>query len=634
MVDLIYTDVNKQDIGVLNEYAFDCAYGKDENNFELIMPRTSPTLSRGCLVYVENSEIGGIIDVVGVNTKDKQTIYKGRTWHGILNEKVIEPDVDQEFAMFSGEANSVIADIITACDVGDLFEASAEDSGFQIENYTTRYGSPIFEISTMLHEVTAKLKMVYDGATGKVKMSAVPYIDYSLDEEWSASKKDFEAEKTYLPVNHLLCLGSGEGTERYVIHLFADEAGNIQPYATVESPEKDADYILDKSMQDEDLTGMYERTEIYSQSASAVKNYVLTTSEPADYEENYEEYYTYDEENDKYEQVKKKSYTRYQILTTKPSDWDTNFEDYYTRNGENYSRASLDTYEAVSTQPIDWEESYVTYYTYDGSKYHKVTAITTSTKHSVSAKKAKKCFKNGQYKNLYTRTWDGTQWVYEQVSDVSYDSYKMQSKRPSDWTNNFNHYYQKKKKAKGYETVKGIKKKQGNSTVTVAPTWKKKKYYTKYSKQKKPAYNKNKTYYQEVITSSTPSWSATTYYQKLPNTVNPTFHANSFYLKVKEEYIPPWDEQDIYKQWVDHYANLVEEGVKRLKELQDCDSIEISLKNDIEYDIGDVVGAVDEITGLEIWQPITKKTITISRHKKVVEYEIGGEIYGNGSSYR
>lgn len=635
MVDLIYTDVTKKDLGILNEYEFDCAFGSDENSFELITPRNSSLLEVGSLIYVENSEIGGIIDIVGVDTANKQTIYKGRTWHGILNEKILEPLEGDDYLLLSGEANEVLGDIISQIDLDDLFESSSDVSDFDIDNYLIRYGSPVFEINRMLWNVTAKLKLYYDGVKQKVILSAVPYIDYSLDEEWSASNKDFDAEKNYLPVNHLICLGQGNLADRYVIHLFTDEAGNVQDYTTEENPVCDEDYILDKSQQDSDLTGPFERVAIFnSENSQTTDNYILTDTKPGDYESHLDKYYKYDDENDKYEQLEIEKIERYQLLKQKPSDWDTNLTDYYKLNGTRFERASLTAYSLLTEEPFNWQATYTTYFEYVDGEYKNIDANTSTSYRSISAKKAKKSFKNGQYKKLYTKYWDGTQWIYESVSDVSYDTYKLQSKKPSDWTNNFNHYYQKKKKAKGYETVKGVKHKKNGHVNTTAPTWKKKKYYTKYTKQKKPKYNKNKTYYQEITKSSIPTWTTNKYYEAIPNYTIPTWRQNEYYMKVTDEYIPPWDIQDVYELKQDHYAVLVEDGIKHLQELQNCDNININLRQDISYDIGDVVGVTDEITGLQIWQPISKKIIKISRHKKTIQYEIGGKIYGDGSSYR
>lgn len=36
-MDLIYTNVNREDVGVLKDYAFDLAFGSDENDFELTL---------------------------------------------------------------------------------------------------------------------------------------------------------------------------------------------------------------------------------------------------------------------------------------------------------------------------------------------------------------------------------------------------------------------------------------------------------------------------------------------------------------------------------------------------------------------------------------------------------------------
>lgn len=635
MVDLIYTDENRKDLGVLQEYSFDCAFGSDENSFELTTPRREQLLHEGCFVYVENSEIGGIVDKIKVNTRDNQIIYKGRTWHGILADKVLVPDAGEDYVLLSGEANEVLGDIIEMLDLTDLFEASTEVSDFEVDNYFTAYSNPFFVMNDMLHLDTAKLMMVYDGVKKKIILSAIPYVDYSLDEEWSADKKDFEAEKDYLPVNHLICLGKGDLSDRYVIHLFTDEAGNVYDYTTDENPVSDDDYILDKSQQDPDLTGVYERVAIYDRdNAKDTNNYILTDTKPDDYETNLEKYYWYDEDKDKYEQIEIIKVERYQLLKRKPSDWDTNLTDYYRLNGSRFERASLPAYELLTEEPSNWQATYTSYYQYVDGEYKRVDAITSTSYKSISKKQAKKAFKNGQYKKLYTRYWDGTRWVYESVSDISYDIYKKQNKKPSDWTNNFNRYYQKKKKAKGYETVKGVKHKRNGHTVTVAPTWKKKKYYTRYTKQKKPKYNKNKTYYKNVSKSSIPSWQANKYYEAIPNYTIPQWEANVFYMKVVEEKIPDWEQEDVYELKVDHYADLVKNGVAYLQELQNCDSIDISLRQDISYDIGDVVGAIDEITGLAIWQPITKKIIKISRHKKSVDYEIGGTWNGNGSSDR
>lgn len=90
-MDLIYTNANREDIGVLRDYELDLAFGADENNFECRIQAQSHCCEDGSLLYIEGTEYGGIVDSVGSITEDKEVIYSGRTWHGILASKVIVP---------------------------------------------------------------------------------------------------------------------------------------------------------------------------------------------------------------------------------------------------------------------------------------------------------------------------------------------------------------------------------------------------------------------------------------------------------------------------------------------------------------------------------------------------------------
>ena len=40
--------------------------------------------------------------------------------------------------------------------------------------------------------------------------------------------------------------------------------------------------------------------------------------------------------------------------------------------------------------------------------------------------------------------------------------------------------------------------------------------------------------------------------------------------------------------------------------------------------IGDIVGAKENVTGISVWQPITKKIIKIINGKINIDYEVGG----------
>jgi len=90
-MDLIYANANHEDLGVLQDYELDLAFGADENNFECRIQNNSHCCDAGFYLYMEDTEYGGIIDSIESITEQKEVVYSGRTWHGILGSKVILP---------------------------------------------------------------------------------------------------------------------------------------------------------------------------------------------------------------------------------------------------------------------------------------------------------------------------------------------------------------------------------------------------------------------------------------------------------------------------------------------------------------------------------------------------------------
>lgn len=230
-MDLIYTNAKMEDIGVLQEYELDLAFGADENNFECTIQAASHCCEAGSFLYFEGTEYGGIIDSIQSNSNTQEVVYSGRTWHGILNSKVLQPDSGKDYLTVSGEANAVIADLLSRLALTDLFEASDEDSGLTISNYKMhRYITGYDGITKMLSTVDARIRVVFQ--KGKVILSAVNKYDYSKDEEFDSDQVIFNIRKNYKAVNHLICLGSGELADRLVVHLYVDKEGNISQTQT------------------------------------------------------------------------------------------------------------------------------------------------------------------------------------------------------------------------------------------------------------------------------------------------------------------------------------------------------------------------------------------------------------------
>lgn len=222
---------NLEDIGVLMEYDLDLAFGTDENDFECQILSSAHCCQPGWFLYIENTEYGGIIDSIEVDTGGGMLTYKGRTWHGMLDSKVLEPDSGQAYLTVTGEANTIIASLLSRIGLSGLFEASSASSNITINNYKmNRYVTAYKGITKMLDSVGAKLRVVFTG--GKVVLSAVLKQKADQDDEIDSDQIDFVMEKNYRTVNHLVCLGKGELEDRTVIHLFTDAEGNISKTQT------------------------------------------------------------------------------------------------------------------------------------------------------------------------------------------------------------------------------------------------------------------------------------------------------------------------------------------------------------------------------------------------------------------
>lgn len=410
-MDLIYTNAERRDLGVLQDYSFDECFGKKDNTFEIKVQRYNHVCEQDYYVYIEFSEYGGIIDTLETDTKTGVVTYKGRTWHGLLNSFVIEPTAGNAYITFDGEANEVLEDIIDALGLGTLFVVDAVPQAnrgdVRISQYNVRYEKAYDCILKMLEENEGKLIMYY--LDGQVHIGATLSANFSATQEFDSALVPFKAGQTYNNVNHLICLGKGEAQDRAVIHLFLDDGEEVQPYTTVAQPKQDSEYILDKRNQV--FTGLEERTEIYdSPNAEIITNYRPITDldpqgkKPSNWNSQYTNYYrkVVEDGGTKYSKLAQKKKDEYHLLTSKPTDWDEgdNFKKYYywdaTKDSgyyiwhedtQTYSKCDqgdegaqyktgafanikakdTGTYERLTERPKDWATEYSKYYEDSGS---------------------------------------------------------------------------------------------------------------------------------------------------------------------------------------------------------------------------------------------------------------------------
>ena len=224
-MDLIFTNSEREDQGVLSTHSFDLSYGASENNFELTIGANETMLEADDCIFIEGTEYGGIIGGIKTSTNGETITYKGRTWHGILNSKVIEPDTGEDYLIVSGDANEVLSFLIARLGLSGLFVADESVSGVNISSYKFhRYCKGYDGIADMLADNGGKLKIAWIDRA--VHLSAEPiedYTEYPVDGDIATLTVEQNKDK----VNHLICLGKGDLAEREVIHLYIDQFGQI-----------------------------------------------------------------------------------------------------------------------------------------------------------------------------------------------------------------------------------------------------------------------------------------------------------------------------------------------------------------------------------------------------------------------
>jgi len=237
-VDVTCTDTGWADAGILDVVELDMAYGSDENDFVMTVANAD-FVEPGCLVYLDDGT-GGIVR--GFDDTSTATTVKvtGDTWQGILAGKVIRPNAGSAYLTVQGDANAVLAQLVTRLDVGDLFRAHPTAAGIPI-SYTFRgyrdtadsgrYEDAYTGITDMLWAHGAKLTALWDHSSRKVVLRALPAVDRTGGTEFSSDIVKVRVKATQ-PVNHLVCLGKGEMAERTVVDLYADADGNVSTTRT------------------------------------------------------------------------------------------------------------------------------------------------------------------------------------------------------------------------------------------------------------------------------------------------------------------------------------------------------------------------------------------------------------------
>ena len=229
MVDLICADENGVPFHAVSDCLFDCAWGSGENDFELTLYDGTVLPDRG-LVYVDGTEVGGIVDHMKDELSDGVSVvtYSGRSWHGMLAGKVLQPDSGQDYLKVSGSVNQVLSNLLVRIGLSDVFKVRADSTKtiptFQFDRYCTAYDG----IRRML--AANDLKLMFQEVDGTIWMYAQPIVDHN--DTVDSDLIDFSITKDYRRTNHMIGLGKGDLKNRLVINYYADASGKVSSACT------------------------------------------------------------------------------------------------------------------------------------------------------------------------------------------------------------------------------------------------------------------------------------------------------------------------------------------------------------------------------------------------------------------
>ena len=221
---MICADENGVPFHATSDCVLDCAWGSGENDFELTLYDGTVLPDRG-LVYIDGTEVGGIVDHMKDELSDGVSVvtYSGRSWHGMLAGKVLQPDSGQDYLKVSGPVNQVLSNLLARIGLSDVFKVRADSTKtiptFQFDRYCTAYDG----IRRML--AANDLKLMFQEVDGTVWMYAQPIVAH--DDTIDSDLVDFSITKDYRRTNHMIGLGKGDLRNRLVVHYYADGSGKV-----------------------------------------------------------------------------------------------------------------------------------------------------------------------------------------------------------------------------------------------------------------------------------------------------------------------------------------------------------------------------------------------------------------------
>lgn len=223
-LEYIYTDSGYNELGYLTHFDADVEIGEydvSKNDFELTLSLEDrdPLYTIGSLFYKEDTEIGGVIQRLKINTSDNTITMIGPTFRGLLEKEYVQPPAGSTYLILNGEANTCINTL-----VGDRFDGLFVVDNIGASNINVRYDVRDINLLQALEKAlgasNARLCIRHQ-IDGKVHLYAEKINDLSDILQYDNDYQIGMIVKTESkPYNHILALGKGELLDRLRVNLY------------------------------------------------------------------------------------------------------------------------------------------------------------------------------------------------------------------------------------------------------------------------------------------------------------------------------------------------------------------------------------------------------------------------------
>lgn len=233
-LEYIYTDANYNELGYLAHFDADIEIGKydvSKNDFELTLSLEDrdPLFTIGSLFYKEDTEIGGVIQRLKINTSDNTITFIGATFRGLLEKEYVQPPNGSTYLNLNAEANTCVNTLI-----GDRFDSLYTVDNVGASNINVKYDVRDINLLQALEKAlggsNARL-CIRHRVDGKVHLYAEKINDLSETLQYDNDYQiDMIVKTESKPYNHILCLGKGELLNRLRINLYLQSDGSWSEY--------------------------------------------------------------------------------------------------------------------------------------------------------------------------------------------------------------------------------------------------------------------------------------------------------------------------------------------------------------------------------------------------------------------